>query len=238
MSKKVLIICPHPDDAEAFASQLCMQAVQAKWEVHQVLATCDEYGTPINKFKGQRIKRIRYLEMLKAQRLYGVDKNGKYIMQLHWMNYIDGFVPQTKSAVFRLKVFIQKIKPDIIIGPDPFIYYDSHVDHIAVGKNYYLALRSLVSLERPRLMLYFQTLMPDFFLPKLHYKRVNLVRSAHLSQWTPRMVKIIEKFNFIVQIGVILKHGYVRKVEGYRLVTFNSSHNIPSGFAKILFFFF
>ncbi len=241
--RKVLIVCPHPDDGEAFVSQLGIQSIKAGWDVHQVIATCDEYGTPINEFKGERISRIRRHEMLTAQKRYGLDSNGKPLLTLHWMDYVDGYVPHNKAAVNRLQKFILKINPDVIIGPDPFIYCDGHVDHMAVGKNYFFALKQLKQEERPKLMLFFQTLIPNIFLPKLFSKEIYYIREAHRSQWSRRMLRIVEIFNFVTQISFQFKNLTIRAdklqfVEGYRRVLFNNEDHIPRGIAKIFFYIF
>ncbi|MHA1518549.1 MAG: PIG-L deacetylase family protein [Promethearchaeota archaeon] len=240
---KLLIVCPHPDDGEAFVSQLGIQGIKAGWEVHQVLATCDEYGTPLNEFKGERIRRIRKHEMLTAQKRYGIDSNGKPLLKIHWMDYIDGYVPHNKAAVSRLQKFILKINPDVIIGPDPFIYCDGHVDHMAIGKNYFFALKQLKQEKRPKTMLFFQTLMPNFFLPKLFPHQIHHIREAHKSQWSQRMLRIVNKFNIITQISfqlkfLTIKSGKFQYVEGYRRVLFTNKDHIPKGLAKIFFYIF
>ena len=241
--RKVLIVCPHPDDGEAFASQIGVQGIKAEWEVHQVIATCDEYGTPINEFKGERIRRIRKHEMLTAQKRYGTDAEGNTLLKLHWMDYIDGYVPHNKSAVLRLQKFIMKIHPDIIIGPDPFIYCDGHVDHMAVGKNYFFALKHLNPQSRPKIMLFFQTLMPNFFLPKGYPNQISYIREAHKSQWSQRMLRIVDMFNVLTQVSFQLKNltiksGKLQFVEGYRRVSFQTRNHIPRGMAKIFFYIF
>lgn len=236
--KIVLLVCPHPDDGEAFSSQLCVQSIKIGWEVHQVLATCDEYGTSNKLLKGDRIRHIRRSEMLKAQKAYGLDSSGKPLVSLHWMDYIDGFVPHNIAAIVRLQKFILKLNPDIIIGPDPFVYYDGHVDHIAVGKNYFFALKWMDIAKRPRRMLYFQTLSPDYFLPRLHKDIVSKVRMGHASQWSPRMLKIIDKFNTVTQISFQLKYGHFKLLEGYRQVSFTQTHLAPKGISRIFYYLF
>ncbi len=236
--KTVLIICPHPDDGEAFVSQLCVQSIKLGWKVHQVLATCDEYGTPDKLLKGERIRRIRRFEMIKAQKAYGLDSSGIPLLKLHWMNYIDGFVPHNKAAISRLQRFIRKINPDIIIGPDPFVYCDGHVDHMAVGKNYFFALKWIEKSKRPKRMLFFQTLMPNFFLPRLYKDIIFKSRCGHLSQWSPKMAKIIDKFNPITQISYQLKYGHLKLLEGYRKISFLHKDNVSRGFAKFFYYIF
>ncbi|UYP48757.1 hypothetical protein NEF87_005042 [Candidatus Lokiarchaeum ossiferum] len=236
--KIVLIICPHPDDGEAFSSQLCVQSIKNGWKVHQVLATCDEYGTPNKILKGERIKRIRKSEMIKAQKAYGFDSLGNPQVTLHWMHYIDGFVPHNKAAILRLQKFILKLNPDIVIGPDPFVYCDGHVDHMAVGKNYFFALKWMDAQERPKRMLYFQTLMPNYFLQRLYDQIVFKTRMSHASQWSPWMLKIIDLFNPLTQISFQLKFGHLKLIEGYREVTFTQTHNPPKGIARIFYYLF
>jgi len=237
---KILFVNPHPDDGEAFCANFCFQAVKYGWNVHQVLATCDEYGTPVAEFKGKRIQRIRRSEMVKAAEFYGVDENGISHVKLHWMNYIDGYVPYNKKAINRLQKFILKLKPDVIVGPDPFIYMDGHVDHMAVGKNYYFALKRMNPNQRPKKMLFFQSLSPDFFIPikQSDKKDVKNVRRAHLSQWNSFEIDLLNFFPAFLQLPSRLKKGIWKKREGYRIVSFNYEDHILQGITKIIFKFF
>lgn len=237
---KLLIVNPHPDDGEAFCANFCIQAVRFGWDVHQLLATCDEYGTPRIEFKGKRIQKIRKSEMIKAANAYGKDLNGNPLVKLHWMNYIDGYVPHNKKAIRRLQKFISKLNPDVIIGPDPFIYMDGHVDHMAVGKNYYYALKWMNPKQRPKKMFFFQSLMPDFFLPILSEDKnaVRKARLAHKSQWNLNETKLLEFFPLFLQLHLKIKNGYIKKMEGYRKVKFGSKDHIPRGLAKLIFVIF
>ncbi|MHA1720958.1 MAG: PIG-L deacetylase family protein, partial [Promethearchaeota archaeon] len=237
---KLLIINPHPDDGEAFCANICVQGVKAQWEVHQLLATCDEYGTPRAEFKGKRIQKIRRNEMIKAAKAYGVDNNGVTYVRLHWMNYIDGYVPHNKKAIYRLQKFILKLKPDVIVGPDPFLYMDGHVDHMAVGKNFFFALKWMNPSQRPKKMLFFQSLIPDFFIPVLsqHKKIVRKARLAHKSQWNAFEVKLFEFLPLVLQFSSKIKRGILKRVEGYRIINFEEKKNLPKGLSKILFMFF
>jgi len=237
---KVLFVNPHPDDGEAFCPNFCIQSVRFGWEVHQLLATCDEYGTPRAEFKGKRIQQIRRSEMVKAANAYGKNLNGNSFVKLHWMNYIDGYVPHNKKAIRRLQKFILKLNPDVIVGPDPFIYMDGHVDHMAVGKNYYFALKWMNPNQRPKKMFFFQSLMPDFFLPIFSEDKNNIkkARLAHISQWNSFEIKLLEFFPQFLQLHLKLKNGYIKKMEGYRSVKFGSKDHIPRRLAKLLFVIF
>lgn len=231
----VLLVCPHPDDGDIMCGELSAQAVKAGWNVHELLMTTDEYGTTRNDFKGLRIKAIRKGEMIRASRAYGVDEHGKSLMKLHWANYVDGFTPFTKKTVFRLQKFIRKINPDIILGPDPFVHHDAHVDHLATGRNYYYALKWMEPEERPKMMLFFQSLMPDFFLSSLHPETVFKARMSHKSQWSEQTVKIYGNIQRFLYPFRLIKYTGGRNSSGYRKITFDYSDHYPRGFAKIIF---
>ncbi len=234
----VLLVCPHPDDGDIMCGEFCAQAVKAGWKVHELLMTTDEYGTTRNDFKGLRIKAIRKGEMIRASKAYGLDENGGSLMQLHWAHYVDGFAPFNKKSVERLQKFIKKIKPDIILGPDPFVHHDAHVDHLATGKNYYYALKWMIPEERPKIMLFFQSLMPDFFIPSFNSEIVFKARMSHKSQWSEQTVKIYGNIQRFLYISRLIKFTGGRKSEGYRKVTFNLTNHYPRGPAKFVFHLF
>ena len=237
---KILFVNPHPDDGEAFCANFCIQSVRFGWDVHQILATCDEYGTPRAEFKGKRIQQIRRSEMIKAANAYGKDLNGNSLVKLHWMNYIDGYVPHNKKAIRRLQKFILKLNPDVIVGPDPFIYMDGHVDHMALGKNYYYALKWMKQDRRPKKMLFFQSLIPDYFIPinSGDKKEIKNIRKAHKSQWNSFEINLLNFFPSFLQLPSRLKKGILKKGEGYRIISFNKEDHLPKGIAKIVFKFF
>ncbi|MBD3354158.1 MAG: hypothetical protein GF364_21935 [Candidatus Lokiarchaeota archaeon] len=232
--KKVLLISPHPDDIEFFASELCMQSIKARYETHELISCCDEYGTTRNQFKGKRIRRIRRLEMLKAARHYGVDEKGNLLLKLHWANYIDGFVPFNRQSVERYKKFILRLKPDIIAGPAPFIYFDGHRDHIATGKNYYYSLESIPNSQRPAIMLFYQTLMPQIFIKSKYQKETKKAWLSHSSQME-FMINFFRRNKNLLYISRLIKNHATKTAEAYRLVKFDRSIRKPKGIAKILF---
>ncbi len=230
-----LVICPHPDDGEMGCGEFCIQAINADWNVHELLMTTDEYGTTRNDFKGDRIKAIRKNEMIRAARRYGLDKKGDSKLKLHWANYIDGFVPCNMKSIIRLQKFILKIKPSIIIGPDPFAYYDAHKDHIATGKNFYFALKWMNPVDRPQIMLFYYSYMPDFFVPSLSPETLNYVRRSHKSQWSGKFIKFFGNIQKFLYTFRWIKNTGARSSEGYRTISFNTNDLHPKGFAKILF---
>nr|MDO8117186.1 PIG-L family deacetylase [Candidatus Sigynarchaeota archaeon] len=227
----MLIVCPHPDDGEALAHQLIIHGIKAGFIVHQLLATCDEYGTFNDGFKGKRIKRIRHHEMVEAAKAYGVDGNGTPLVKLHWMNYVDLHVPFSKASVTRLQNFIETLNPTIIAGPDPFLHFDGHKDHLATGRNYYVALENIKQKRRPELMLFFQTTKPDYFLPLQGLEIIDMARAAHKSQFSPMLVKLMHLMTFFFA-SVTLVKTCGHPAQGFRRVFFGPEHHEVRGIVQ------
>src|SRR6056297_1931864 len=140
---RLLFVNAHADDTEFCAAATCQKAVDLGWDVHQILMTSDEYSVSDENFKGERIKRIRMNEMEHAAKEYGMDENGNSKITLHWFGEIDVYLPFIRETFLTLKKLIEKIDPDIIIGPDSFFSMDYHPDHMNTGYLIYYITREL-----------------------------------------------------------------------------------------------
>lgn len=236
-TKRILLISPHPDDIEFFASNLCMQAVELGWDTHELIMCCDEYGTSVDEFKGKRMRRIRRQEMFDSAQHYGkIIENGveRLKIKLHWADYIDGFVPFTEQSVLRMQKFIRKVDPYLIIGPSPHVYFDGHTDHKATGKNYYYALKKMKKRERPTIMLYYQSLMPDVFLESRDRQTREKAWHEHGTQMSVPVI-LFWKLKQLLYFPALIRHNAGFFGEGYRRVNFDQETDRPRGFAKVLF---
>jgi LmbE family N-acetylglucosaminyl deacetylase len=238
---RILFIAPHADDIEVLCASTCQAAVDLGWEVHQNLSCADEYGTDRVDFRGRRLARIRKAEMAKVARTYGVDAADQARVHLHWMHYIDGHVPFSRESVRSYKKFILDLSPDIICGPDPFFTIDRHTDHMAVGRNYYFALKSMIPNQRPKIMLFYQSYLNNYFIRFSAWKRTLHLQMGHRSQFHPVLMKIFGV------AGWFFWHRSVncawREADKYRRVTFDpEAHQIklswkdPGFILKHLFF--
>jgi LmbE family N-acetylglucosaminyl deacetylase len=225
---RVLLVCPHPDDAEFTCAGTCLEAVRLGWDVHELLMTSDEYGTPRPEFKGKRIKHIRMHEMVEAAKAYGTSLDGSPKIHLHWFGEIDGYLPFTPAIFQRMKRIIEELKPRIVFGPDSFFTMDYHVDHMHAGWLVYLAIRSMPPQERPMLLLYHST-SNNFYLPINNLDIQVRAWSKHQSQTTPLSNKIVGKLRVLFYIFRRRKIGAVL-AEGFRRVTFEAGENIMRRF--------
>jgi LmbE family N-acetylglucosaminyl deacetylase len=219
---RILFLCAHPDDSEFFAGNTEVMAVKEGHEVVIACMTSDEYGTPRDDFKGDRIKRIRIREMEKAARLIGA--------KLDWLGFIDGYLPFNKPTFQSLKNYIDLIKPDIIFAPDPLFALDFHPDHIATGKLIYLVLKQRKHLP---ILLYYQSLKPNYFVPCLNRDQARKAFACHVSQGFSR--KGIQWLQTIFQ----LIHGIHTPnhcfAEGFRLIQFKFAKSTFSAILKVLY---
>lgn len=229
-NKTVLFIAAHPDDIEFFASYLCMESVNRSLDVHQLLSCCDEYGTSRNEFKGKRIRKIRRAEMIKAAGIYSEFLKTKNKVKLHWMDYIDGHVPFNPDSVKRMKDFILKIKPSIIVGPDPIYCFDKHRDHIATAKNFLGALKE-ISINYPNTLpkniLLYQTLYPNVFLNLKRKYRKGCFKAWHTHRSQNDIVtEIFWNLKQLLYAPCIVGARSGLRSEGYRRINFNRNGDL------------
>ncbi len=233
---RLLIINPHPDDAEFTCASTCQQAVELGWDVREILMTSDEYGTERDDFKGNKIKRIRIHEMEEAAKVYGINPDGTPKIKLIWFGEIDGYLPFNRDVFQRLKKKILEINPDIIIGPDSFFSLDLHSDHKHTGWLVYLAVKSIEQPKRPMLLLY-HSFNANFYIPIKDLSIFIKAWSKHESQTSPLSNKLFRPLRKLFYVLRKRRAGPVM-AEGYRKVSFNKNENqIRKLRHKIMYYF-
>lgn len=235
-SKCLLVIAPHADDVECLIYSTVFRAVQLGYDVHQCLACRDEYGHKRADFQGRRLARIRMWEMNNVSKLYGTDAQGNSIVKLHWMPFIDGHVPFNCKSVKEYQKFILNLKPDIIIGPDPFCAPDYHPDHIATGRNYYFALKRMNQTDRPPIMLFFHTYRPTIFLRHSSIHDEYNAILTHRSQFPTILIKGWKVGSWLFWRRSI--HAQWKLVDRIRPVSFNPDDNRPQFSGHLLYYYF
>lgn len=235
--KKFLFILPHPDDGEVLTPHMIQHALREGNLVIQHLACCDEYGTTIDEWKGNKIRNMRKKEMENAasvtyneifQKTKNLNSNITIQpIRLIWGPYIDGHVPFNKESIEYYKNLIVSEKPDIVFIPDPFFPVGTHHDHINTGYSSYFALKSLHISERPKIMLMYQSFKPNRSVewadPEIKFK----ARMSHRSQWSELEMKILDKFEKIIMRSN--KYRF-KNVEPYRKFSFEQSDHLPKTF--------
>lgn len=106
--------------------------------------------------------RIRTKELENALNELGCDN-------LDFLGFFDGYIRINETSIERIKNYIQKIKPDIIIAPEPVFTWYHHRDHKNTGKLVYYAIKRWQK-EDPNsqkpLIYYYTALFHHYFFPK------------------------------------------------------------------------
>lgn len=224
-SQRILFINPHADDTEVLYSSTCQAAVNAGFEVHEVLSNADEYGTTRIEFRGRRMARIRKWEMNNAAKVYGINPDGTPKIILHWLKNIDGHDPFNLKAVKEYHDLILTIKPNAIFTPDPFFPMDRHPDHLHTGYCVYFALKRMSPTLRPKHMYFYQTLKADIVFPFQSSEVEYNARMAHRSQWSALLMKIFRVAGNIQKRSLL---AFGKKADKFRRITFNSADHRPN----------
>lgn len=126
MSKVVLALVPHPDDAEFYAGGLLAKLAAEGARVHIVVATDGRRGS--FEAKSEMLIAARAEEMRCAAIVLGAEPP---IL----LGYPDGELDTLPAGVLREQFIraIRRFKPDIVITQDPYASFEPHPDHRVVA---------------------------------------------------------------------------------------------------------
>jgi len=123
----VLVITPHPDDAEFGTAGTVVNQVRQGKKVVYVVCTDGSKGTDDLNIKPQQLIEIREKEQLAAAEILGVQD---VIFLRHEDQNIEETPDFRKNIVRQIRTF----KPELIITSDPYRRYVWHRDHRIVGR--------------------------------------------------------------------------------------------------------
>lgn len=126
--ERVLVITPHPDDAEVWAGGVIAKWARAGAEVHGVLCTDGSKGSPDPELDSTELVDIRGREQLAAAEILGM----KNVVML---GRPDGELEDTADFRKDLVRQIRLIKPDVVITAEPYRRnMQWHRDHRITGQ--------------------------------------------------------------------------------------------------------
>ena len=129
MTKKaqVMVITPHPDDAEyGVAGTVACWTREGK-DVIYVVCTNGDKGTSDANMKPEILVRIREQEQLAAAKLLGV----REVIFLHYPDQALEDTPEFRKEIVRL---IRMYQPETVVTADPYRRYIWHRDHRITGR--------------------------------------------------------------------------------------------------------
>ncbi len=118
----VLVVIPHPDDAESrMAGTVARWAREGK-DVIYVVCTNGDKGTSDPNITPEELARVREQEQLAAAELLGV----REVVFLRYSDQALEDTPEFRKEIVRL---IRTYRPDIVVTVDPYRRYLEHRDH-------------------------------------------------------------------------------------------------------------
>lgn len=124
---QVLVVTPHPDDAEFNAAGTVVRWVHEGKNVVYLVCSSGDKGTGDRNMKPEELAKVREQEQLAAARVLGV----KEVFFLRYMDQALEDTPEFRKDIVRQ---IRRYRPDIIMTTDPYRRYVWHRDHRVCGQ--------------------------------------------------------------------------------------------------------
>ena len=124
---QVLVVTPHPDDAEIGAAGTIARWTREGKDVIYVVCTSGDKGSSNVTVKSQELAQIREKEQMAAARVLGVRE--VIFLRLPDQGLED--TPEFRKEIVRL---IRLYRPDTVVTADPYRRYIWHRDHRITGQ--------------------------------------------------------------------------------------------------------
>ena len=124
-----LAIGAHPDDVEFGAGATLAKWAAAGCVVHHLVCTDGSKGTWDALADTSALVARRQLEQREAARRLGGDRAGEVV----FLGYVDGELDSDLPARSRVARVIRDLRPDVVLGHDPWKRYRLHPDHRHAG---------------------------------------------------------------------------------------------------------
>ena len=124
---QVMVVTPHPDDAEYGVAGTVARWVGDGKEVIYVVCTNGDKGTNDANMKPEELVRIREQEQLAAAKLLGV----REVIFLRYPDQALEDTPEFRKEIVRL---IRMYQPETVVTADPYRRYIWHRDHRITGQ--------------------------------------------------------------------------------------------------------
>lgn len=124
---KFICVQPHHDDLDIGTGGLIIRLSDAGKDITYLTVTDGFLGIPGKSQSDQEKFEIRRKEQSDSSRISG-------ILRFVDLGYKDKGDYSEEELEHRLIELIRYEKPDMIVGPDPLLEYESHSDHIKTGR--------------------------------------------------------------------------------------------------------
>ncbi|MFC2072583.1 PIG-L deacetylase family protein [Chloroflexota bacterium] len=123
----VMVVTPHPDDAEFGVAGTAARWIREGKDVIYVACTNGDKGTSDINMKPEELARIREQEQLAAAKVLGV----REVIFLRYPDQTLEDTPEFRKEIVRL---IRMYQPETVVTADPYRRYLWHRDHRITGQ--------------------------------------------------------------------------------------------------------
>jgi LmbE family N-acetylglucosaminyl deacetylase len=125
--QRVLTIGAHHDDAEFGCGGTLAKWAEDGAEISMLIITDGSKGTWDESMTAERLAAIRRQEQQEAARVLGAAG------RLVFLDRVDGELSHDTALQEELCLWIRRLRPDVVLGFDPWKRYMMHPDHRAAG---------------------------------------------------------------------------------------------------------
>ncbi len=181
-----LAIGAHPDDIDFGAGGTLAKWASKGCKINYLICTDGSKGSWNQDEDTSALIKIRQSEQKAAFRKIAQNNQGEIV----FLNWIDGELESNLDQRSQVSFWIRKIKPDIVLGHDPWKRYRLHPDHRHAGL---LAVEAIVGARDPH------------FFPE---HKLKAFRPKYLALWEADEIDYVENIeDFLDQkIGALLEH--------------------------------
>ena len=126
-SNTILVVTPHPDDAEGGAGGTIARFAKEGKKVVLVVCTNGDKGTSDRMMKPEKMAAIREKEQLDAAEVLGIE-------EVVFLRFPDQSLEDCREFRMALCRQIRKHRPDLVVTIDPGSRYIRHRDHYMTGR--------------------------------------------------------------------------------------------------------
>jgi LmbE family N-acetylglucosaminyl deacetylase len=124
-----LAVGAHPDDVEFGCGATLAKWAAAGCVVHHLVLTDGSKGTWDADADTRALAARREEEQVEAARRLSGERMGS----VAFLRYVDGELNDTREAMSRIARSIRELRPDVVLGHDPWKRYRLHPDHRNAG---------------------------------------------------------------------------------------------------------
>jgi LmbE family N-acetylglucosaminyl deacetylase len=124
--RRALAVGAHPDDVELAAGGLVATWATAGVHVELAVLTSGQRGSADPAIDPTGLGRVREAEARTAARVLGAAR-------VHFLGQLDGQLEASVALRHRVARLVREVRPDVVVGHDPWRRWLLHPDHRAAG---------------------------------------------------------------------------------------------------------